>query len=391
MHILAMLALAAAAHATGPAHVLPFDTYRNQVWFAAAVNGRGPTWLLFDSAAGSSTISRELTRRFGLENLQFATATVSGAGPARLEVPVLKGVTFSVDGFRWTPAQLPSIPHERISERFGRSLDGIIGKDLLQRYVAVLDHEARTLSLFEPAGYQYRGSGVILPIRLAEAPIFEAAIRIPQGRRLRCRLMMDSAVSGTLVFAAPYAREHGLPGALRSLSDRQMTVRSGGVGGQEENILARIEALEIGSVSIPRPVAAVALAQGASTLTRTDFDALIGMELLRRFRVIFDYSRQRIILEPNARLAEPSETDMSGLSLGWTGEHIVVSEVYPDTPASAAELRAGDRIVSLDGRAPASLWAVQCALKAGPGRVVRLGVERDGAGFEVKFTLRRLV
>jgi C-terminal processing protease CtpA/Prc len=82
---------------------------------------------------------------------------------------------------------------------------------------------------------------------------------------------------------------------------------------------------------------------------------------------------------------------MSGLSLGWTGEHIVVSEVYPDTPASAAELRAGDRIVSLEGRAPASLWAVQCALKAGPGRVVRLGVERDGAGFEVRFTLRRLV
>jgi hypothetical protein len=35
----------------------------------------------------------------------------------------------------------------------------------------------------------------------------------------------------------------------------------------------------------------------------SDFDGILGGEMLRRFKVIFDYSRQRVILEPNPQIA----------------------------------------------------------------------------------------
>jgi C-terminal processing protease CtpA/Prc len=173
-----------------------------------------------------------------------------------------------------------------------------------------------------------------------------------------------------------------------------MPVPGGGVGGREENTAARIESLVIGPVSVSRPVVHVPRAQGVSTLARTDFDALIGMELIRRFRVVFDYSRRRVILEPNATIAEPMEADMSGLSLKSAGpalEHIIIAEVSSDTPASAADLRPGDRIVSIEGGKPGSLWDAQRALKSGPGRAVRLEIERSGARREITLTLRRFV
>jgi len=40
----------------------------------------------------------------------------------------------------------------------------------------------------------------------------------------------------------------------------------------------------------------------------------------RRFRLILDYPRQRIILEPNEHLAEPVEEDMSGFELVAEGK-----------------------------------------------------------------------
>lgn len=389
----AVFLAAAVAFAAGPALVLPFDAYRNQVWFHGHVNDRGPVWLLFDSAAGGSTISRELTRRFGLGSLQFATGTAGGAGPARIQVPVLRGITFSYEGLRLTPPQVPSIPHEAIDEIFGRRIDGIVGKDLLLRYVAEVDSVARKVYLYEPEGYVYRGKGIVLPIQLAEAPIFEAAVRIPPDRKLTCRLMIDTAVSGALIFTAPFSDEWRLPDAVRSLSERTMPVRGAGVGGPEDNTVGRVESVEMGPFSIARPVVRIAHARGGS-LARTDFDALIGMELLRRFRVIFDYSRRRVILEPNGNLAEAMEAEMSGVSLRSVGpalEHIEVAEVHEDTPASSAGLRRGDRIVSIDGHRPGSLWDAQRALMAGPGSVVRLGIQRGEARHEVRLTLRRFV
>lgn len=393
MPALALLVTAAAAFAAQPALVLPFDNYRNQVWFHGYVNDQGPVWLLFDSAAGGSTISRELMHRFGLERLQFATGSAGGAGPARLEVPVLRGITFSYGGLRLTPPQVPAIPHEGIDVLFGRRIDGIVGKDLLLRYVAEIDSEARRVYLYEPADYVYRGNGHILPVRLAEAPIFDAVVRAPPGRTLPCRFMIDTAASQGLVFTAPYQKKWNLPEAVRSLSGRLMPVRGGGVGGPEDNLVGRVESVQIGPYAIARPLAHFPDARGGS-LARTDFDSLIGMELLRRFRVIFDYSRQRVILEPNASLGERTEGDMSGMALRSAGaalERIVIADVHENTPASEAALRPGDRIVSIDGRAPGSLWEAQRALRAGPDRVVQVEVERGEARLEVRLKLRRFV
>lgn len=80
----------------------------------------------------------------------------------------------------------------------------------------------------------------------------------------------------------------------------------------------------------------------------------LGGEVFRRFTLVLDYSRQRIILEPNAYLLEPVEADMSGLELMAEGEDLqtlVVNEVAADSPAAAAAgLKEEDELVAVDGR-----------------------------------------
>jgi hypothetical protein len=375
-----------------PAFELPFDAYRHQVWWKGMVDGNGPVWILFDSAAGGCTISRELMERFGLANRQFAIGTAGGAGPERLTVPVLRGVTLSYRGLSLQPAQLPAVPHDIVNEAMGRRIDAIVGKDLLQRYVVELDNSARKVVLHEPAGFHYTGKGFVAPVRIADGPILDAAIRVPGKGKLACRLLVDSGAAQALTFTSPYSRTQGLQEAARSLSQRQLATIGVGVGGEDGVVIGRVESLEIGPYSIALPVARFSAARGGS-LARTDFDALIGMEVLRRFRVIFDYPRSRMILEPNASLGEPCEGDMSGLLLRASGpsmEELAVARVLADTPAAKAGLQPGDRILALEGRKPESLWDVQLLLRSQPGRKIKLAIARGMRQLVVELILERL-
>ncbi len=388
--LLALVLLASSFPLTAaePVFTIPFEAYRNQVWLRWSVNGRGPVWVLFDSAAGGSTIDRDLIDRFDLGGLQFAEATSGGAGPEQLRVPVFRDITFGFKDFRHTPENLPAIPHERMDKWFGRRIDAIVGKDLMRRYVVEIDSVDHVMRLYEPASFEYRGTGAVIPVKIADGPIFEAAIRIAPGRKVPCRLMIDSGGSMAMVFTKPFAGGHGLKDAIGPIRKGV----GGGIGGDEETAVGRIESVEIGPYSMPQPVVSLSLARGGS-FARTDFDSIIGMEVIRRFKMILDYSRKRVTFEPNAALREPVEWDMSGLMLNATGpalDRLVVRLVTPDSPASAAGLREKDRVVSIDGRKPATLGDAQEALRSRPGRVVRLGMERDGKAFEVKITLRRL-
>ncbi|HUA62934.1 MAG TPA: PDZ domain-containing protein [Verrucomicrobiae bacterium] len=85
---------------------------------------------------------------------------------------------------------------------------------------------------------------------------------------------------------------------------------------------------------------------------------------------------------------------MSGLRLKAGGPdltEVVIAEVNPDTPASAAHLRPGDRIVAIEGREDFSPWDAQRALSAAPGRMVWLRIQNHDAQRDVSSSLKRFV
>jgi len=106
---------------------------------------------------------------------------------------------------------------------------------------------------------------------------------------------------------------------------------------------------------------------------------LIGGEFLRRFTVIFDFSRQRMYLEPNQHYADPVAEDRSGLVLRWVPKQagMLVHDVAKDSPAARAGLQREDLITAIDG-CPATAFRLD--------RMQRL-LRQDLKS--LKFTIRR--
>jgi C-terminal processing protease CtpA/Prc len=122
---------------------------------------------------------------------------------------------------------------------------------------------------------------------------------------------------------------------------------------------------------------------------------LIGSEVLRRFKVVVDYARRRLILERNSDFEEPSEYDMSGVSFRAYGNDFRTFRVYQvldDSPAAKAGLRVDDVLAAIDG-VPASRLTLEQILQMlkVDGCEYELGIKRGGEMRSVKIKTRRLI
>lgn len=123
----------------------------------------------------------------------------------------------------------------------------------------------------------------------------------------------------------------------------------------------------------------------------------VGCELLRRFRVTFNYPDRYVVLKPVKRmLRAPFDHDMSGLDLRARGTDFrdyVVDQVLADSPAYQAGLRPGDELIAVNKclSQTLSLGAINRLLRAGVGKPITLLIRRQGQLYHIDFVLKRLI
>ena len=286
------------------------------------------------------------------------------------------------------------IPLDNIDEGTGRRADGLIGKDFLERFVVEIDYQTGRMNLYDPSKYVYSGTGTSLPITLAEGPIIEARIAMPGRGSLPCRLLVDAPFTGTLSFSRPFVEKHRLLDAATALTPQLLKSKMRGVGGESLTYIGRVGSLTVGPHSFERPIAEFCLAEGG-TLARSDIDGLIGAEILRRFRVIFDFPHLRMILEPGDALKDPFEHDMSGLEVRAVAPELksfAVRRVHEGSPAAQAGVQVGDTITMINGSPTQGLTLPEIReyLRVS-GREIRLTVTRGTEQKDFVFVLRRLI
>jgi hypothetical protein len=276
----------------------------------------------------------------------------------------------------------------------GRGAPGIIGSRFFFEHVVELDFSWPVLHVHDPKTFRYDGPGVSLPLRLDNGvPMIEGRITVPGGTVIPIRLLVDLGAKSTLLVAEPFLRAHELTGLF---SNAVVSPLGAGVGGETHYSFVRVPTLTLGSGAPLETDSLVAGLSVGGTLRSTSYDALLGAEFLRRYRVFFDYPHERVILEPRQPAVPPPEYDMSGmylLSSGVDHRSFVVRHLVAGGPAATAGVQVGDTIVAIEGRPATSLTlsAVRRALRSRDGRTVVLEVARGGARMTFPVTLRRLL
>ncbi len=362
------------------ATMVPFELVNDHVFIDVALNGTGPYHFVFDSGAPFALLDSGVARELGLS--VRAVGTIGGVGDGRAAAG-----NATVGVVRIGALTLPHAPFvttdltATIGAVEGRRIDGVIGRDILKRFVTTFDYGQSRIVFGADVPALADGGASLIPLRIVGG--------IPQ---IACHIAMIPAVCNVdtgsrlaVTVPAPFAAAH--PQVIaQTLS--ALGVDGYGLGGAALGRLGRLSALEFGGF-IVRDAVCDYSAQTRGAFANPALGANIGGGILRLFAVTFDYAQHRIALRAAdfGRLEPP---DRSGLFLAGRADVVRVFDVRPDTPAAAAGIKKDDLVISVDGRAvtPGDLPAIRATLMAPTKTVVPLVLSRNGHAREVSLALQ---
>jgi hypothetical protein len=365
---------------------IPFEFEFNQIVLRVRVNNSAPLKFMFDTGAGISILSARRAAELKLKSVDSVKATGVGGS---LEGSLATGVSLSVPGVAVLNQRLALLPLD-VPFCEGKDIEGIIGYDFIREFVVEINYETRTLSLFGPPKYQYKGHGEVLPLIIKGTPRVHALIAVPGKPAIEGLFEIDTGSDGVLIINSPFVNRQKLVSALTA----QVANIERGLGGESKRIDARLGYIQLGSFKINAPIVGLSI-DTVGSMAAEDNDGPIGNEILRRFKVTIDYSRQHMMLERNSHLPEPFESDMSGIVIDAEGKDcrtFKIEEVTEKSPAAQAGILKGDEIVAIDGKAANQFTSSRIeALLMQDGAMRSLTLRRDGKVRVVTIKLRRLI
>ncbi len=374
--------------AGGQASQIPFDDDFGLVFVKVRVNGSRPAWFLLDSGFDANVLGTGLAKALGVKLTDVQRVSQPGGG---IEMGRAAGLTFGLPGVTLADQTAQTAPLEALEPFVGRSLDGILGHAFIQQLVVEIDYSTALLNLYDPAGWRYAGGGEVLPVTIAGSlPIVSGKVLLAGRKPIPGRFKLDTGSLDTLGFHGGFLAAHRLPEAGRPRQEEPGLAAGGGTRG----VRFRVDGFRLGSrILKDLPVAGTLESKGFES--RSDAGT-IGAGVLGRFRLILDYARKRVILEPNSRFADPFPCDMSGAWVTAGGpewQDFRVHRVLPGTPAAEAGLQEGDVILSVDGRLAETLTLARVReLLQGPeGQARQLRLRRGDRELAVDLKLRKLI
>lgn len=362
---------------------VPFELLNNHIYVQVKLNRKGPFPLLCDTG-GANIITPELAKELGLKS--EGALQGRGVGEKSEDVGLTKVQALEIGGVSLRDQVFAVYALGSFADAEGVRVAGLVGYEVFKRFVVKVDYEHSTLTLILPAAFSYQGSGTEVPFVFKEhIPQVDGEIDGIPGK-----FDIDTGSRASLDLLGPFVEKNNLKARY---APKIEATTGWGVGGAARSQITRAKVLRLGGVTVDNPVTELSV-QKQGTFTDPYVAGNVGAGVLKRFNLIFDYTHQRIIFEKNANFSKPDTFDCSGMWINLEGNAFALLDVTAGGPAALAGLKAGDKILAVDGKTPRELPlpAVRMKFKTEPaGTRVRLTVESGGHKREVTLVLRDLI
>lgn len=280
---------------------IPFKEERGHVMLGARLNGGQQVSLMVDTGYGLTMLHPDLVEQLGLR--RRGKVTIVGIGGEE-DADMFEGAVLDLGGLSYSPRRVAALPSDR--ERSRR--DGVLGSGFFRRFVVEIDPRRSTVTLHEPASFQYPlqsplqsrdregadsqsnpNTTAIIPLTFRrDTPVLEASIVLTNGQTVPGKFELDTGCDGGLCLASDFVAAHN----LTDISGRKS--RRAGIGGGRGIVSGTVPELRLGALKVTKPSASFFMDGSPAD---PGMAGHLGWDALRHFKVIIDYERRRLILE----------------------------------------------------------------------------------------------
>ncbi len=284
---------------------IPFEVEGNWMVIPVSVNGSRPLRFVLDSgASGTGFYNEQAAASLNLKITGTMPVRGAGGGGVTSEVAIAENVSFNIGGIEFSDGRL-AVRKSSSGSLSLTGIDGVIGRIVFATLVVEVDWEKRSIKLHDPAKYKYSGKGTVLPLTFDDGgrPYTMANVVLSGDKKVPVKLVVDTGGSHTLSLDVGSKPEILLPEGARK------TVLGRGGSGEITGYAGRIKSFELGGQML-KDVPTDFPDESSGTAGIGGRQGNLGSGVLRRFKVIYDYSRKQMIIEPNKFAGEPFGTAM---------------------------------------------------------------------------------
>jgi hypothetical protein len=361
---------------------VPLELINNHMYVEVKLNGKSYDFL-FDTG-GRNVVTPTTARELGLTTQGALQG--GGVGEKSEDFGLTKVAHMTIGAAHLDDQTFLVIALESLGAVEGRPVTGIFGYEVFKRFIVRTDYEKQQITLSDPGSFKYSGSGTRVPFTFIDTqPVVDGEIDGLKGT-----FTLDTGSRASLDLSSPFVLRNDL---VQRWSANFHGVAGWGAGGVARASFARPKMFLLGGIPIPDPV--VGLSEQRKGAESDIYVAgNVGAGILKRFNIVWDYPHLQIFFERNANYAQPDVFDRAGLWANLGDHGFTVVDVFSGGPADRAGLKAGDDIVSVDGRIAGgemSLPEFRQYAKRAPGTTLTLSILRGNQSLQLKITLRDLV
>ncbi|NNF35716.1 MAG: PDZ domain-containing protein [Saprospiraceae bacterium] len=281
----------------------------------------------------------------------------------------------------------------RLFETAGIYVDGIIGGEFFRGLVIEIDYKKKEIVLHHPNYWNDNNykNYESFDIEVVNYKPYLKARTIQEGDTTQLNLLVDTGASLTFLLHANSDStltlpDYVIPGSLGS-----------GLGGEVMGFMGLMDEIKLGKFEFKNVFTSFQDIDPAIIRANEYFrNGLIGNVLLSRFKVVINYTDNKLYLKANRKYNKKFEYDKSGITLYAFGPHLnnfFVKSVIIESPAYEAGIRPGDRIITICKKMHKnwSLEQISALLKKKEGQEIMMIVEREGLFIPIEFKLRDLL
>ncbi|MGE9315008.1 hypothetical protein ACLOAU_25375 [Niabella sp. CJ426] len=265
--------------------IIPFRlTAYNNIILKASINEKDTVNLMLHTASSDITLTEEATRKLATIHFTGAVNDVQSWGGGGNSSRYSKGNTLNIAGLHWDNVEIWD------DQNSGQESNGKIGLNFFNGQVLDFDFEKLQLTVGPTLPHRLKQYEKLQLVSKGANLFIKGELEIG-GESLGTELLLHSGYGGDILLNDAFVQNNKIDEKIKITSEKKLKDAYGNVLTTQKGVLP---VLQLGKLQLHN--ANVGFFTG--TVGRQKI-SVMGGDILKRFRIIIDASRQTVYLKPN--------------------------------------------------------------------------------------------